>query len=712
MQMNRPLLTLSPLYFAISAALTSPAWAAEAVTTQETLTIVGDWLQNVQEEQVFNHAGARTLVNSEDFSREGSSNIQDALRLVPGVFIPENSGNSESQMRIGVRGMTPRFSAHTNVLLDGIPLAVAPYGMPHLSIAPALLGNLDSIDVMRNGGSVRYGPQNVGGIINLNTKEIPEELTVSTRLKGAWWSDSGAGGLGQKNADLFVGNTNGDLGWALMYSTQQGDSYREHSDSDIDDLMFKYSYAVSDTGKLSGRLHYYDADNEMPGGLTQTEFDADPFQSARPLDRFKGYRKEAVLRYEDKLSTTQWFDITAYYTDSMREFTYLNLRNVINPSKGTTYYRKPRYYDTSAIEARYGQALELGGLTHEFSMGYRYLEENAREEQNTIAIDDTLTVIGAETALASKTVTGDTQAHALYLDDRIVWNNFEITPGVRYENIDLGVDKPNVAGYDSRSNDNSEWLPSLNVLYRVNDNLNLFANYNSSFGSVTFNALSKNENLSPEKAQVAELGLNLLQDDWHAEVTVFNIDFEDRLFSSYDQDSGKTLFFNAAESRHRGIELAAQWQLDTLYPGLSANASYTWLDAEFTKGVDSKNNSLVGKEMPFAPEHVATLGLSWDTQPWLFNASVYAQSGQFADVLNKTSADLADWENELGYKGSIPGYGFVNVRGQYSISPDGWVAVGVKNLFDKRYFTRDDTQLAGLFVGNPRQLYLETAFTF
>jgi outer membrane receptor protein involved in Fe transport len=50
-----------------------------------------------------------------------------------------------------------------------------------LRSAPAVAGargagQSGSIDVVRGAGSVRYGPQNVGGIINFTTRAIPKTL--------------------------------------------------------------------------------------------------------------------------------------------------------------------------------------------------------------------------------------------------------------------------------------------------------------------------------------------------------------------------------------------------------------------------------------------------------------------------------------------------------------------------------------------------------
>ncbi|GAA3942673.1 TonB-dependent siderophore receptor [Litoribacillus peritrichatus] len=690
----------------------------EPPVLMDELVVQGDWLVNAKNQQVFEHPGARTLVDRDDFKKEGASNVQEALRTVPGVFVPENTGNSDSSLRLGIRGLNPRFSAHTNVLLDGVPLAVAPYGMPHLSIAPVALGNLESIDVVRNGGAVRYGPQNVGGIVNFNTREIPLEHQTTIKVKGSHWSDSPNSTLGQQNYDVFTGGTlDNGLGLALMYSGQKGDSYREHSSSDIDDVILKYDYGLTEAQSLSGRFHYYHADNEMPGGLTQSEFDDDSLQSARPLDAFKGYRKEAVVKYQNEFSEYSTFDVTSYYTKSLREFTYFNLRDHVNPAKGDKYYRKPRYYDVFAIEPRLSHLFVGSGFDQEVSVGYRYLEEDAEEKQYLTPVDADLNPNGSESALETKTVEGETTAQAFYIDDRISFGDWEVTPGIRYEKVRLSVDKPNVDQYEVRKNDYEAFLPSLNVLYRLNDATRLFANYNASFGSVTFNALSKNEDLEEEKAGITELGARYSQGGVEAEITLFHIKFEDILYSSYDQSTGSTLFFNAAEATHQGVELAAEFDLGLLlnWSGFSVFGTYTWLDARFDKGVDSKNVSFADNRTPFAPKHVATLGGRYETGNWTYHLNAYAQSHQYADVHNSEKADLTDWEQELGYKGNIPGFGYVNARVDYQLPVTGLDAVisaGLKNMFNKEYYLRSDTQLAGLYAGAPRQFYVETEINF
>lgn len=93
------------------------------------------------------------------------------------------TGGSDVSLNVGVRGLTSRLSPRSTILLDGMPLAAAPYGQPQLSMSPLSLGSIESIDVIRGGASVRYGPQNVGGVINFVTNLSRKTFLVVFRYK-------------------------------------------------------------------------------------------------------------------------------------------------------------------------------------------------------------------------------------------------------------------------------------------------------------------------------------------------------------------------------------------------------------------------------------------------------------------------------------------------------------------------------------------------
>ena len=130
------------------------------------------------------HAGARTIINRNRLDEVAATSIKDALKQVPDVQVQENNGTggSDVSLNIGVRGLASRLSPRSTVLLDGVPLSFAPYGQPQLSLAPVSLDNIESVDVVRGAGSVRFGPQNVGGIINFATRAIPQEFAGNVSL--------------------------------------------------------------------------------------------------------------------------------------------------------------------------------------------------------------------------------------------------------------------------------------------------------------------------------------------------------------------------------------------------------------------------------------------------------------------------------------------------------------------------------------------------
>ena len=189
---DSPAFRLSSAAAAVAAALgvlaspvhaqTASATAAAAEAALDSVTVTGNWLDGDMSsaEKVLEHPGARTIVERERIQESGAATLREALRLVPGVQVQDSNGTggSDISLNLSVRGLTARLSPRSYVLQDGVPVSYAPYGQPQLSLAPVALGNLDSIDVVRGAGSVRYGPQNVGGIINFTTRAIPKTFAA------------------------------------------------------------------------------------------------------------------------------------------------------------------------------------------------------------------------------------------------------------------------------------------------------------------------------------------------------------------------------------------------------------------------------------------------------------------------------------------------------------------------------------------------------
>lgn len=275
---------------------------------------------------------------------------------MPGVQVQENNGTggSDVSLNIGVRGLASRLSPRSTVLLDGVPLSFAPYGQPQLSLAPVSLGNIESVDVVRGAGSVRFGPQNVGGIINFTTRSIPQEFAGNVSLTTEY-----ASGTDQVkySPNLFVGGTlDNGLGLALLYSGTKGDGYREaNNKTDIDDVMLKTAYQITDADAIALNLHHYEGYGEMPEGLTAEKYAQNPYQSNKSGNYFSGRRSDVSFRYTHQDEKNN-FELLTYYIDSFRTSDLETDVSATTSRMDTS----PRDYKVFAIEPRWSRAYQLG----------------------------------------------------------------------------------------------------------------------------------------------------------------------------------------------------------------------------------------------------------------------------------------------------------------------------------------------------------------
>ena len=650
----------------------------------ESIQVTGSWLGSGLQNSVKNFPGARTVVNKEDIEDSGALDIGDVLRRVPGVQATDNSGTAGSaiSLNIGVRGLTGRYSPRSTILLDGIPLAVAPYGQPQLSFAPVSLNNIESIDVVRGGGAVRYGPQNVGGIINFRSRAIPEGAIkgdVSVR-----YNDYRDAGHNTQYSAFLGGTLDSGMGLALMYSGMDGGGWRTSSNDKLNDVALKLRYPLNGHSEVYGKLTYFDVNSRTPGGLTVAQYAADPFQNTRPTDFWSGERKGGDVGYLNTISATQEFEVKAYYNESFRQSALINAAR-------TQVTWQPRNYQVLGIEPRYTQRFAAAGLTHDVTAGYRFLRE--RGDDNNYAVTVATGVRGATTRFDNAT-----DAHSVYIDDRIALGAWRITPGVRYERI--RSDRRDSGSAAAFASDNNKALPSLNVAYLVNPALTVFANYTTSFGAVQntqLNSQSATNPLNPEVAKTFEAGARWKNRAVSAEFTAFKLKFDNQILQV--PGTVPATFQNIGATNHEGIETAFDYSFAdaSALAGLNLYANYT-----YTRAIQ-ESGATAGLDVPFYSRGTDTVGARYRIDAWSFNVSGTHQTRQFSDAAN-TVAEAAS-----GAVGAIPGFRLWNAQVGWKLKGQtGYeVMAGVNNLSDRRYYTRNVDGNAGRMVGAPRTAYLQ-----
>ena len=691
------LFAIAPVFSAVLAL--APSWAdaqesgtppSASAQTLESVTVTGNWLGSGLQNSVKTFPGARTLLDRDDIASSGAATIGDVMRRIPGVQATENSGTAGSaiSLNIGVRGLTGRYSPRSTVLLDGVPLAVAPYGQPQLSFSSVSLANIDSIDVVRGAGAVRYGPQNVGGIINFKTRAVPTKPGLSGDAS-VRYNDFSAGGHNAQYS-AFVGTAlDSGFGVALLYAGQRGSEWRAASNDRVDDLALKFRFGIGDNAEAYGKVSYFDVNSRTPGGLTVAQYDANAFQNTRPTDYWSGDRKGVDVGYINTLSNTQEFEVRAYYNDSFRKSVLINAAR-------TQLTHQPRNYSVLGVEPRYTQRLNFGGTAHDITVGYRYLRESGDDNSfvQTIAT-------GANGA--TTTFENETSAHAVYVDDRIAIGRWRITPGVRYERI--ASDRADLAAGQTITTRNNKALPSLNVAYVLNNAATVFVNYGTSFGpvqNIQLNSQTPANPLRPELAKTAEVGGRWQDTRLRAELTVFQIRFDNQI----QQVAGVTpaTFQNIGATSHKGAEAAIDYAFEKAgaLGGLNVYASYTYTSAK------QKSGPTAGLDVPFYSRHADTLGARYALAGFVFNLSSTHQSAQFSDNANTVA------ESANAGVGQVPGFRLWNAAVSWNapVLKGLQLQAGMNNLGDKRYYTRNVDGNAGRMVGAPRTAFVSARLGF
>lgn len=129
------------------------------------------------------------MVTRDDMERFNRDNVGDALNLLAGVAVSTNSRNEKT---LTVRGFDSR---QVPLYIDGIPVYV-PYD-GYVDFDRFTTADLAGIQLSKGFSSVAYGPNALGGAINL----------VSRRPGRAFEGDftAGLGRAGEQQAALNLG---------------------------------------------------------------------------------------------------------------------------------------------------------------------------------------------------------------------------------------------------------------------------------------------------------------------------------------------------------------------------------------------------------------------------------------------------------------------------------------------------------------------------
>ena len=112
-------------------------------------------------------AAAVAIVTHDDIRRSGATNIPDALRLVPGIHVAEQTASSWA---MSARGFSNVNSEKLLVLSDTRSIYTPLVSGVAWDVQDYLLDDIERIEVIRGPGAALWGSNAVNGVINITTR--------------------------------------------------------------------------------------------------------------------------------------------------------------------------------------------------------------------------------------------------------------------------------------------------------------------------------------------------------------------------------------------------------------------------------------------------------------------------------------------------------------------------------------------------------------
>ena len=293
-------------------------------------------------------------------------------------------------------------------------------------------------------------------------------------------------------------------------------------------------------------------------------------------------------------------------------------------------------------------------------------------------------------------------------DDWQVTDNLLVSAGLQHYMIDIqGISiegaQFNAAGQLiaprnlAASSDSDELLPSIGAVYRLTDELEIFAGYSKNFGAIGDWALEKTgtdlSSLRPETAQNIEVGLRFAGDNLRATATAYSIDYDDAIVFltndfaigapgiNYSAGTGGTYFNVPGGVESTGFEASIEYDVtDELVAYASASVINSEYTAAFNAASYGGNGGQVraGYKVAGTPEYILTGALNYVSGPLTGSLQVRRIGEAAGDAFNTAAL-------------FIPAYTLVDMSARYRVELPSTGAnyldfgFAVNNLLDERY---------------------------
>jgi len=545
--------------------------------------------------------GSVTVIGRDEIESGSAADLQDVIDEATGTFV-NTYGGAGASSTVRIRGT---YGSQTLVLIDGRSATAPSLGEADLSATPPAF--VERIEIVRGPGSALYGTGAVGGVVQLITREVPDELMNEVALCVGTFNTLGGSYVG--------GLPLGEGGIVYGVNALSTDGHRDNSDYSTLDVLLKYRLTAVNTGSLTLSFMAKESHIGIPG--------------VWPTDGFPG-----AYGNEDVNSLVDYTDSTRGALQAVYEQENFKARIALDAWRDTAYQEYDDFSfpanhiaETSDLETVKPQLELTGAVVKSDSLSVTY---------GTSVVEDRFFRDVTTENLTAGTVTKD--GHTVVRTTGAWWAQVE----TRHEPIDtvLGARWDEPSDYDGR------FSYRANVAGKINSDLRVHAGIGTAFRAPSMNDLHwpslGNPDLKPEDSREIELGVKwnpALAGGATINAAVFQKSVTDMIRWAPDS-TGMWTPENVDDVSIAGGELTARAPLGA---GFQAKLNYTYLTGtetgQQTTHVDYTSatpytNVVVERDLAFTPRHQLALGVEW-ARPLLDGEVTVGISGTYTDeILN------------------------------------------------------------------------------
>jgi len=687
--------------------------------------------------------GSATYISPKDLEKQQTTDVNRAIRQVPGVNVTEEDGYG-LRPNIGLRGGRSDRSADISLMEDGILIAPAPYAASSAYYFPSM-GRIKAVEVRKGSSSIKYGPRTTSGAVNLLTTPIPSvargQFTTSI------------GNYDEKNLNFNYGDSFKNFGYVVNFDHASSDGFKEldggtangHGDTgyELNDFLGKFRIKSDEDADIYQHLEFKlglndETSNETYLGLTHADFVNNPFRRYRAsaLDEMNSEHRQFQVSHYIEPSDTFNLTTTLYRNEFQRNWykldkvddgtngstsisnlfngniTGTNLDNYLNVIRGDAgisndarLYVKAnnRDYVSQGIQTNAQSKLKWGDVTHNLEYGARiHFDEEDRfqhsDQYSFVNGEFSLETAGTPGGSTSNNRIASARGISGFIEDEIVIGKFSVTPGLRFESLKTrrkAFSDPERTILDGiRKNSEDELIPGIATSYKINDESAIFAGVHKGFAPPG----PSNNQADAEESINYELGYRFKDKVKFFETIAYFNDYSNLLGEDTNSGGGAGSGdqYNGGEVAAYGLEVAAGYDFTTRIMEKAVKfptkLGYTFTDAKFRSsfeaaGLDEWGTVTKGDSLPYISRHQLSLTAGIEVD----KINLYL----FGKYLDKMSAKAGS--NAKSDK--IPSHFVLDFVGFYEFSRGKNIFVGVDNIFDRKYAV--SLRPAGLRPGRP-----------